>query len=153
MMNEARNVLTPQASASALRMRLVDKVEGIVRESVKPMERIEGIKILHVAGLGGGGFLQSFVYHAQRGLQVESVVASVLMKLGYAEGIVYEFGAFDVKGPGFELWSSMSLPITGALVVVTAATSHGSPRVRAERAVRTSETTSRSAISEAKYVA
>ena len=73
------------------------------------------------AGLGGGGFLQSFAYHAERGLQVESVMASVLMKLGYAEGIVYEFGAFDVLGPGFGFWSSMSLPITGALVVVTAA--------------------------------
>jgi uncharacterized membrane protein YqiK len=55
LMNEARNVLSPQASASALRMRLLEKVEGIVRESVKPMERIEGIRILHVDGLGGGG--------------------------------------------------------------------------------------------------
>ena len=71
--------------------------------------------------LGGGGFIKSFAYHAERGLQVESVAASVLMKLGYAEGIVYEFGAFDVVGPGTGFWSSMSLPVTGALVVVTAA--------------------------------
>ncbi len=71
--------------------------------------------------LGGGGFLESFAYHAERGLQVESVAASVLMKLGYAREVVYEFGAFDVKGPGFAFWSSMSLPITGALLVVTAA--------------------------------
>jgi uncharacterized membrane protein YqiK len=55
MMNEARNILSPQASASALRMGLLEKVEGIVRESVKPMERIEGIRILHVDGLAGGG--------------------------------------------------------------------------------------------------
>ena len=54
LMNEAQNVLTPEARASALRLRLVDKLEGIVRESVRPMERIEGIKILHVDGLGGG---------------------------------------------------------------------------------------------------
>ena len=40
---------------SALRMRLVEKAEGIIRESVRPMERIEGIKILHVDGLGGSG--------------------------------------------------------------------------------------------------
>jgi uncharacterized membrane protein YqiK len=55
LMNEARNILSPQASASALRMRLLEKVEAIVRESVKPMERIESIRILHVDGLGGGG--------------------------------------------------------------------------------------------------
>lgn len=54
-MNEAQNVLSPEARISALRMRLVEKAEGIIRESVRPMERIEGIKILHVDGLGGGG--------------------------------------------------------------------------------------------------
>jgi uncharacterized membrane protein YqiK len=55
MMNESHNMLTPEARMSALRMRLVEKAEGIIRESVKPMERIEGIKILHVDGLGGSG--------------------------------------------------------------------------------------------------
>ena len=55
MMNEAHNMLTPEARMSALRMRLVEKAEGIIRESVRPMERIEGIKILHVDGLGGSG--------------------------------------------------------------------------------------------------
>ncbi len=55
LMNEAANVLTPEARASALRLRLVEKMEGIIRESVRPMERIEGIKILQVDGLGGGG--------------------------------------------------------------------------------------------------
>jgi uncharacterized membrane protein YqiK len=54
-MNEAHNMLTPEARLSALRMRLVEKAEGIIRESVRPMERIEGIKILHVDGLGGSG--------------------------------------------------------------------------------------------------
>jgi uncharacterized membrane protein YqiK len=55
LMNEAQNVLSPEARASALRLRVVDKAEGIIRESVKPMERIEGIKILQVDGLMGGG--------------------------------------------------------------------------------------------------
>jgi uncharacterized membrane protein YqiK len=55
LMNAAHNMLSPEARASALRMRLVEKAEGIIRESVKPMERIEGIKILHVDGLGGSG--------------------------------------------------------------------------------------------------
>jgi len=54
-MNQAQNLLTPEARQSAMRLRLIDKLEGIIRESVKPMERIEGIKILQVDGLGGGG--------------------------------------------------------------------------------------------------
>lgn len=55
LMNQAHNMLTPEARMSALRMRLVEKAEGIIRESVRPMERIESIKMLHVDGLGGSG--------------------------------------------------------------------------------------------------
>lgn len=55
LMNEAQNTLSPEARLSALRMRLVEKIDSIIRESVKPMERIEGIKILQVDGLIGGG--------------------------------------------------------------------------------------------------
>ena len=55
LMNKAQNLLTPESRQSAMRLRLIDKMEGIIRESVKPMERIEGIKILQVDGLGGGG--------------------------------------------------------------------------------------------------
>ena len=55
LMNEAHNMLSPEARMSALRLRLVEKAEGIIRESVRPLERIEGIKIMHVDGLGGGG--------------------------------------------------------------------------------------------------
>ncbi|HEV8392176.1 MAG TPA: flotillin domain-containing protein [Dongiaceae bacterium] len=54
-MNEAANILSPESRASEARLRLIEKLEAIIRESVKPMERIEGIKILHVEGLGGGG--------------------------------------------------------------------------------------------------
>jgi uncharacterized membrane protein YqiK len=55
MMNEAQNVLSADARVSALRLKLVEKAEAIIRESVRPLERIEGIKILQVDGLGGGG--------------------------------------------------------------------------------------------------
>ncbi|GAB5468503.1 MAG: flotillin family protein [Rhodospirillales bacterium] len=53
--NEAANTLTPESRASQMRLRLIDKLEGVIRESVKPMERIEGIRILHVDGLAGQG--------------------------------------------------------------------------------------------------
>ncbi len=55
LMNEAQNLLSADARLSAMRLRLIDKLDSIIRESVKPMERIEGIKILHVDGFGGGG--------------------------------------------------------------------------------------------------
>jgi uncharacterized membrane protein YqiK len=53
LLNEAENVLTDQARYSLFRRKLLDRIEGIVRESVKPMEKIEGIRILHVDGLAG----------------------------------------------------------------------------------------------------
>jgi uncharacterized membrane protein YqiK len=55
LLNEAENVLSDASRASLFRRRLLERIEGIVRESVKPMEKIEGIRILHVDGLGGGG--------------------------------------------------------------------------------------------------
>ena len=53
LLNEAENILTEEARTARLRSKMIDHLEGIVRESVRPMERIEGIKILHVEGLGG----------------------------------------------------------------------------------------------------
>ncbi|CAN5170953.1 hypothetical protein BH10PSE7_BH10PSE7_10920 [soil metagenome] len=53
-LNEAENLLSPDARAGRLRHKVVESLEGIIRESVKPMEKIEGIKILHVDGMNGG---------------------------------------------------------------------------------------------------
>ena len=53
--NEAENILSHDARTGLLRSKLIERLEGIVRESVKPIEKIDGIKILHVEGLGGGG--------------------------------------------------------------------------------------------------
>ena len=48
-------MLTDGARQSLFKRKLLDRIEGIVRESVKPMEKIEGIRILHVDGLNGSG--------------------------------------------------------------------------------------------------
>jgi uncharacterized membrane protein YqiK len=52
-MADAENTLSDGSRQSRYRHKLLDKMEGIIRESVKPMENIEGIKILHVDGLNG----------------------------------------------------------------------------------------------------
>jgi uncharacterized membrane protein YqiK len=52
-LNDAENMRSDASRRSALRMRLVEHLEGIIRESVKPMENIDAIKILQVDGLPG----------------------------------------------------------------------------------------------------
>jgi uncharacterized membrane protein YqiK len=97
LMNEAHNMLSPEARMSALRMRLVEKAEAIIRESVRPMERIEGIKILHVDGLGGsggggadgssgGGFADGVVNSALRFRAQAPLVDQLLREIGIEGG-------------------------------------------------------------------
>ena len=74
--------------------------------------------------VGGKGFVESFAYHADRGVQLESLIASALMKLGYLDGVSFEFGAIDVIGRGVRFWSKMSLFVTAALLIVTAGLMH-----------------------------
>ena len=52
-LNESENALSEDARQARIREKLLERLEGIVRESVRPMEKIEGIKILHVDGMNG----------------------------------------------------------------------------------------------------
>ena len=70
--------------------------------------------------LGSEGLIKSFVYQADRGLQVESLGASVLLKLGVADRIGFGHGAFEVRGRGVEFVSALSFPITAVLLAITA---------------------------------
>jgi hypothetical protein len=69
--------------------------------------------------LGRRGLLQSFAYQAERGLQVESLAASVLMFLHSAKSIVFEHGAFEVRGEGAGLATSLTPILTLLLLAVT----------------------------------
>ena len=52
-LNEAENLRSDASRRSALHQKLVDNLPSIIRESVKPMEQIESIKIVQVDGLPG----------------------------------------------------------------------------------------------------
>jgi uncharacterized membrane protein YqiK len=54
-LNEAANLLSTEQIAMQLRMALIKHLPDIIRESVKPMEAIDGIKIIQVDGLNAGG--------------------------------------------------------------------------------------------------
>ncbi len=118
LMNEAQNVLSPDARASVLRLKLVEKAEAIIREAVKPMERIEGIKILQVDGLGGGGggggggegshagFADSVVNSALRFRAQAPIVDQLLREIGLESGDVQRLVSGASGGPA-------ALPPTG----------------------------------------
>jgi uncharacterized membrane protein YqiK len=97
LMNEAQNVLTPEARLSAMRLRLVEKLDSIIRESARPLERIESIKIMHVDGLGGSGnshaadhgssnFADSVVNSALRYRAQAPLVDQLLREIGVEGG-------------------------------------------------------------------
>ncbi len=54
-LNEARNLLTPEQTAAEIRKYLIDHLAEITRESVKPFEKVESIKVVQADGLFGGG--------------------------------------------------------------------------------------------------
>lgn len=121
LMNEAQNVLSPEARASALRLRVVDKAEGIIRESVKPMERIEGIKILQVDGLLGGGGVGPIA--TQPGNFADGVVNSALRFRAQApivDQLLKEIGlqGADLNGlVGGAVGAAGALPATPAAAI------------------------------------
>jgi uncharacterized membrane protein YqiK len=109
-MNEAQNILTPEARQSAFRMRLVDKVDAILRESVKPMEKIENIRILQVDGLGGGGggngaggegagIADNVVNSALRYRAQAPIVDALLKEIGIAGGDITKTAAALAQTP------------------------------------------------------
>ncbi|HEX2113286.1 MAG TPA: flotillin domain-containing protein [Alphaproteobacteria bacterium] len=106
IMNEAQNILSPESRVSAMRLRLIDKLEAIIRESVRPIEKIEGIKILQVDGLGGGSgggngdgrgsVADSVVNSALRYRAQAPLIDSLLREIGLSGGDINRLG--DVLG-------------------------------------------------------
>ena len=52
-LNTAANLLSPEQIALRIRIKLIENLDRIIAESVKPMEKIDSIRIVDVNGLGG----------------------------------------------------------------------------------------------------
>ena len=59
MLNQAENLRSEASRESQVRMQLASNLEGIIRESVKPIEGIDTIKIYEVNGIPGIGHNQA----------------------------------------------------------------------------------------------
>jgi len=95
-LNEAANQLSVEQIAMQIKMAVIQQLPEIIRESVKPMEHIDGIKIVQVDGLNGGGVVASdgSVTQGEAGL-ADQVVNSALRYKAQAplvESILNEVG-------------------------------------------------------------
>lgn len=77
--NEANNVLSAEQIAMQVRLALIKHLPEIIAESVRPMEQIDGIKIIQVDGLNGGnGSTGEGVAKPSDGSMADQLVSSAL---------------------------------------------------------------------------
>ncbi|GAT32906.1 hypothetical protein TSACC_21308 [Terrimicrobium sacchariphilum] len=78
-LHEAENVLSAEVIAMKIQQAILANLPQIIRESVKPMERIDGIKIVQVGGLNGEGApANGATVSADGGNLADQVVSSAL---------------------------------------------------------------------------
>jgi uncharacterized membrane protein YqiK len=103
-LHEAENVLDPAKSAVRIKMAIIQHLAEIIRESVKPIESIDGIKIFQVEGLiphghsregseapaGSGNLADQLVTSALRYRGQAPLVDAILKEIGIAGGDLKE---------------------------------------------------------------
>jgi len=103
-LHEAENVLDPAKSAARIKMAIIQHLAEIIRESVKPIESIDGIKIFQVDGLiphghsreggevpaSGGNLADQLVTSALRYRSQAPLVDAILKEIGIAGGDLKE---------------------------------------------------------------
>jgi uncharacterized membrane protein YqiK len=91
LLNEAENILTDEARHSLFRRKLLEHVEGIVAASVKPLEKIQDIRIVQLdGGIGGGS--------AREGSPTDEVINSALRYRVQAPLIDNLLGDIGIEG-------------------------------------------------------
>jgi uncharacterized membrane protein YqiK len=102
-LNEARNLLSAEQIQMQIKQALIENLPAIIRESVKPMEQIDGIKIIQVDGLTGGNGGSLAGGEGSSGSLADQVVNSALRYRGQApllDSLLSEIGlkGSDING-------------------------------------------------------
>lgn len=103
-LNEAENILNSEVIAMQIKKAIIENLSDIVEASVKPLERIDDIKIYQVGGLGNNGTGGSSQPSAGEGNNLaDQVVNSALRYRGQApliDSIMREIGMVgsDING-------------------------------------------------------
>ena len=98
--NEANNILSSEQVEMQIRLALLKYLPEIIRESVKPMENIDDIKILQVNGLGGLSGSTASVDGGEQGQVAlsDQVVNSALRYRSQAPLIDSLMNELDIQG-------------------------------------------------------
>ncbi|MEZ5569820.1 MAG: flotillin family protein [Halioglobus sp.] len=93
-LNEAKNILNSDQISLAVRLALIETLPQIIRESVKPAEQIESIKILDVRGMQGIGATESGGASGSSGLADDLVGAMLKYQMMHplAKNLIEELG-------------------------------------------------------------
>ncbi|MBL8250950.1 MAG: flotillin family protein [Candidatus Competibacter sp.] len=133
MRNAALNTLAADQIAMQVKMRLLEVLPAIIEASVKPIEKIDGIKIVQVDGLnrgasgagggssgsGGGNLAEQAVaaalaYRAQQPI-LDAVLSEIGMKGGDLHGLVeamqQDIAPAAGKGANLNAWSAPPVKI------------------------------------------
>lgn len=98
-LNEAENLLSPAQVAMQIKMALIEHLPRIIAESVKPMEKIDTIKIMQVEGLGGSSQREGDAAPAGGNL-ADQVVSSALRYKAQAPIVESLLNEIGLKGTG-----------------------------------------------------
>jgi uncharacterized membrane protein YqiK len=107
--NEAANLLSAEQIAMQIRRALIEALPRIIEQSVKPMEHIDGIKILHVDGLNGSSNGGAASTNANSGLADQAVNAALRYRAQapLLDALMSELG---LKGASLEGLTGAVLP-------------------------------------------
>lgn len=75
-LNEAANLLSSEQISMKIKLNLIENLDSIIRESVKPIENIDGIKIIQMGGINGGS--STIIGEEASGSLADQVVNSAL---------------------------------------------------------------------------
>jgi uncharacterized membrane protein YqiK len=107
-LNTAANLLSPEQVAMQIRLKLIENLDRIIAESVKPMESIDSIKIVQVEGLNGAGAAAGAGGGSQDGNLSDQVVSSALRYRAQAPLVDQLLAEVGLSGAGLN-------GLTGAL--------------------------------------
>ena len=125
--NKASNILSDEQIEMQVRLNTLKHLPDIIRESVKPMENIDDIKILQVNGLGGVGNVSGSLNHGEVSLS-DQMVNSALRYRSQAplvDSLLKEIGlnGADING----LTQGLHRPLSADDNVIEQQTTESSP--------------------------